>query len=87
MQLKTNFSFEPTFEMLEATYDCEYTIEQKRILQQGFANGVDIHKYANPKLKWTYTDRIRQALERGIDISKYISPDYVHQVIEIIYML
>ena len=59
--------------------------EQRDILRLGFENGVDIHKYANPKLDWTYMNRIRQALEKGIDISKCVKSEYVPQFIEIIY--
>ena len=85
MKLKSNFGFEPTFAMLEEAYSCSYDKEQRDILRLGFENGVDIHKYANPKFDWDCMNRIRQALEKGIDISKYIKPKYVPQVIEIIY--
>lgn len=85
MKLKSNFGFEPTFTMLEEAYSCSYDKEQRDILRLGFENGVDIHKYANPKLDWTYMNRIRQALEKGIDISKCVKSEYVPQFIEIIY--
>lgn len=85
MKLKSNFGFEPTFAMLEEAYNCSYDKEQRDILRLGFENGVDIHKYANPKLDWTYMNRIRQALEKGVDISKYVKPEYAPQFIEIIY--
>jgi hypothetical protein len=85
MKLKSNFGFEPTFVMLEEAYSCSYDKEQRDILRLGFENGVDIHKYANPKLDWTYMNRIRQALEKGIDISKCVKSEYVPQFIEIIY--
>lgn len=85
MKLKSNFGFEPTFAMLEEAYNCSYDKEQRDILRLGFENGVDIHKYANPKLDWTYMNRIWQALEKGVDISKYVKPEYVPQFIEIIY--
>lgn len=85
MKLKSNFGFEPTFAMLEEAYSCSYDKEQRDILRLGFENGVDIHKYANLKLDWTYMNRIRQALEKGIDISKCVKPEYVPQFIEIIY--
>ena len=32
-------------------------------------------------------NRIRQALEKDIDISKYVNPEYVPQLIEIIYVV
>ena len=87
MKLKSNFGFEPTFAMLEEAYNCSYDKEQRDILRLGFENGVDIHKYANPKLDWTYMNCIRKALEQDIDISKYIKPDYVPQVVSIIYVV
>lgn len=87
MKLKSNFGFEPTFVMLEEAYSCSYDKEQRDILRLGFENGVDIHKYANPKFDWDCMNRIRQALEKGVDISKYVTPEYVPQVIEIIYVV
>lgn len=84
MKLKSNFGFEPTFTMLEEAYSCSYDKEQRDILRLGFENGVDIHKYANPKFDWDCMNHIRQALEKGVDISKYVKPEYVPQVIEII---
>ena len=87
MKLKSNFGFEPTFAMLEEAYGCSYDKEQRDILRLGFENGVDIHKYANPKFDWDCMNRIRQALEKSIDISKYVKPEYVPQVIEIIYVV
>lgn len=87
MKLKSNFGFEPTFAMLEEAYSCSYDKEQRDILRLGFENGVDIHKYANPKFDWDCMNRIRQALEKGVDISKYVKPEYVPQVIEIIYVV
>ena len=87
MKLKSNFGFEPTFAMLEEAYSCSYDKEQRDILRLGFENGVDIHKYANPKFDWDCMNRIRQALEKGIDISKYVKPEYVPQVIEIVYVV
>ena len=85
MKLKSNFGFEPTFAMLEEAYNCSYDKEQRDILRLGFENGVDIHKYANPKFDWDCMNRIRQALEKGIDISKCVKSGYVPQFIEIIY--
>ena len=87
MKLANNLAFEPTLAKLESIYDCKYEKEQLNTLRLGFENGVDIHKYANPKLDWTYMNCIRKALERGIDISKYIKPDYVSQVVSIIYVV
>lgn len=87
MKLANNLAFEPTLAKLESTYDCNYEKEQLNVLRLGFENGVDIHKYANPKFDWTYMNRIRQSLEKGIDISKYFNHDSVPQFVEIIYTL
>lgn len=87
MKLANNLAFEPTLAKLESMYNCKYEKEQLNTLRLGFENGVDIHKYANPKLDWTYMNRIRQSLEKGIDISKYVNSDSVPQFVEIIYTL
>ena len=87
MKLANNLTFESTLAKLESAYDCKYEKEQLDTLRLGFENGVDIHKYANPKLDWTYMNCIRKALEQDIDISKYIKPDHVPQVVSVMYVV
>ena len=84
MKLKSNFGFEPTFAMLEEAYSCSYDKEQRDILRLGFENGLDIHKYANPRYDWTIMKEVLYGLNNGVDISRHLDYDTTEERAQLI---
>ena len=52
------------------------SFEQMGQIRLGLEAGIDVSKYANPKLSDKQMEEIRWGLEDGLDVSKYADPKF-----------
>lgn len=87
MKLTNNLSFESVLESYQSLYDCEYSDFQKKQLEFGYEDRVDISQYANPAFNYMQMNFIRNGLLKNLDISKYAFVEYDQHLMEVIYRL
>lgn len=87
MKLTNNLSFESTLQMYESFYKCKYSDFQKKQLEFGYEDNLDISKYADPEFNYMQMNFIRNGLLKNLDISKYAFVEYNQHVMEVIYRL
>lgn len=87
MKLANNLSFESVLESYQTLYDCEYSDFQKKQLEFGYEDSLDISQYANPAFNYMQMNFIRNGLVKNLDISKYAFVEYDQHLMEVIYRL
>lgn len=87
MKLANNLSVESVLESYESFYDCEYSDFQKKQLEFGYEDCLDISKYADPAFNYMQMNFIRNGLAKNLDVSKYAFVEYNQHVMEVIYRL
>lgn len=87
MKLANNLSFESILEAYQSFYDCEYSDFQKKQLEFGYEDNLDISQYANPAFNYMQMNFVRNGLLKNLDVSKYAFVEYNQHVMEVIYRL
>jgi hypothetical protein len=87
MKLTNNLSFESTLQMYESFYNYEYSDFQKKQLEFGYEDNLDISKYANPEFNYLQMNFIRNGLVRKLDVDKYSFVEYNEHLMDVIYRL
>lgn len=65
MKLTNNLSFESTLQMYESIYNYEYSDFQKKQLEFGYEDNLDISKYANPEFNYLQMNFIRNGFSNA----------------------
>lgn len=87
MKLTNNLSFESILASYEAFYNCEYNDSQKKQLEFGYEDGINISKYANPEFNYLQMNFIRNGLAKNLEVDKYAFVQYNQYLMEMIYRL
>ena len=87
MKLSNNLSFESILASYEAFYNCEYNDSQKKQLEFGYEDGINVSKYANPEFNYLQMNFIRNGLVKNLEVDKYAFVQYNHVIMSVIYHL
>lgn len=87
MKLTNNLTFKSILASYEAFYNCEYSDTQKKQLEFGYEDGIDISKYANPEFNYLQMNFIRNGLVKNLEVDKYAFVQYNQYLMEMIYHL
>ena len=87
MKLKSNLSFESVLESYQSLYKCKYSDYQKKQLEFGYEDNLDISQYADPAFNYLQMNFIRNGLVRNLDVSKYAFVEYNEHLMDVIYRL
>ena len=87
MKLKNNLTFESILASYEAFYNCEYSDYQKKQLEFGYEDNLDVSQYANPAFNYMQMNYIRRGLMSNLDVSRYAFVEYNQYLMEVIYHL
>ena len=87
MKLKSNLSFKSVLQSYEAKYNCKYSDYQKKQLEFGYEDNLDISVYANPEFNYLQMNFIRNGLLRNLEVHKYAFVEYNEHLMDVIYRL
>jgi len=71
MKLRNNLSFESVLESYQSLYKCKYNDFQKKQIEFGYEDGLDINKYASPEFNYSQMHALRDGLILGFDMKPY----------------
>lgn len=87
MKLSNNLSFESALQSYETKYNCKYHEYQKKQLEFGHEDNLDISMYANPAFDDIQMTYIRNGLEKNLGAHRYAFVEYNRFLMEVIYRL
>lgn len=85
MKLTNNLSFDSVISIHEEKYKCKYHDYQKKQLEFGYEDNLDISQYANPEFNYLQMNFIRNGLLRNLDVDKYTFVEYNEHLMDVIY--
>ena len=87
MKLANNLTFDSIVSLYEEKYKCKYNDFQKKQIEFGYEDGLDVSKYANPEFNYLQMNFIRNGLVRNLDVDKYAFVEYNEHLMDVIYHL
>ena len=87
MKLTNNLTFDSIVSLYEEKYKCKYNDFQKKQIEFGYEDGLDVSKYANPEFNYLQMNFIRNGLVRNLDVDKYAFVEYNEHLMGVIYRL
>lgn len=86
MKLTNNLTFDSIIiSLYEEKYKCKYNDFQKKQIEFGYEDGLDVSKYANPEFNYLQMNFIRNGLVRNLGVNKYAFVEYNEYLMEMIY--
>ena len=85
MKLTNNLTFDSIVSVYEEKYKCKYNDFQKKQIEFGYEDGLDVSKYANPEFNYLQMNFIRNGLVRNLDVDKYAFVEYNEHLMDVIY--
>lgn len=87
MKLTNNLSLDSIVSLYEEKYKCKYNDYQKKQIEFGYEDGLDISKYTNPEFNYLQMNFIRNGLVRDLNVTKYAFVEYNEHLMDVIYRL